>query len=326
MQFNLLDLIILVILGYFVWSGYQQGLLLGILNLVRTAAALFLSLTLYPQWGDVLIGRFGLSKVVGQVVGFVIILILVEVILGFIISKFHKVIFNTLFKIKPLFVLDKVLGIVPSVIIGLILITTFTLLPLILPIGNGFKDPVQQSWWGRNVIPQAVAYEPLLESFIYKLPTRNLIYMVTRNPESDETIAIDKPDKSQLKISPEDEDKMLTLLNLERVKVGLKPVVMDPQLLEVARKHSRDMFERGYFSHYTPEGKNPFQRMDEDKVQYQAAGENLAFAPTVEIAHQGLMNSKGHRENMLNQNFGKVGIGVIDGGFYGRMFSQEFAD
>ena len=54
--------------------------------------------------------------------------------------------------------------------------------------------------------------------------------------------------------------------------------------------------------------------------------ENLALAPNVDIAHKGLMNSPGHRANILSPSFGRVGIGVIDGGGYGKMFAQEFAD
>ena len=66
--------------------------------------------------------------------------------------------------------------------------------------------------------------------------------------------------------------------------------------------------------------------MEKAGISYQAAGENLAYAPNVDVAHTGLMNSEGHRANILSADFGKVGIGVIDGGVYGKMFVQEFTD
>jgi uncharacterized protein YkwD len=84
------------------------------------------------------------------------------------------------------------------------------------------------------------------------------------------------------------------------------------------------MFERGYFSHNTPEGKDPFHRMREAKVMFRTAGENLALSPTVQIAHTGLMNSPGHRANILSPAFGRVGIGIMNGGRRGLMVSQEF--
>ena len=84
------------------------------------------------------------------------------------------------------------------------------------------------------------------------------------------------------------------------------------------------MFARGYFAHDTPEGRSPFDRMREANVRFTTAGENLALAPTIPVAHTGLMNSPGHRANILRREFGRVGIGVMDGGMRGLMVSQEF--
>ena len=58
-------------------------------------------------------------------------------------------------------------------------------------------------------------------------------------------------------------------------------------------------------------------RMRDAGVVFGTAGENLALAPSLDIAHTGLMNSPGHRANILNRSFTKVGIGVLDGGPYG---------
>jgi uncharacterized protein YkwD len=119
---------------------------------------------------------------------------------------------------------------------------------------------------------------------------------------------------------------MFKMVNTERVQHGLAPVFFDAKLRAVARAHSDDMFKRGYFSHYTPEGLSPFDRMKNANIEFLSAGENLALAPTTELAMQGLMNSPGHRANILSPSFGKIGIGVIDGGIYGKMYSQEFTD
>jgi uncharacterized protein YkwD len=122
------------------------------------------------------------------------------------------------------------------------------------------------------------------------------------------------------------EEQMLALVNKERTERGLKPLKADPELIPVARAHSNDMFVRGYFAHLNPDGKNPFQRMKEANISFNTAGENLALAQTVEIAHNNLMNSPGHKANILNPSFGRVGIGILDGGFHGLMISQEFRD
>ncbi|MGH7246459.1 MAG: CAP domain-containing protein, partial [Candidatus Levyibacteriota bacterium] len=78
--------------------------------------------------------------------------------------------------------------------------------------------------------------------------------------------------------------------------------------------------------HYTLQGLSPFDRMSAADIIYTFAGENLAFSPNVNLAMQGLMNSKGHRENILSKNFHRVGVGVLDAGVYGEMFVQEFTD
>ena len=86
------------------------------------------------------------------------------------------------------------------------------------------------------------------------------------------------------------------------------------------------MFQQGYFAHIDPNGVSPFDRMRNGDITFRAAGENLALAPTVDVAHDGLMNSPGHRANILNPAFHRVGIGVADGGMHGKMFTQNFAD
>jgi uncharacterized protein YkwD len=117
---------------------------------------------------------------------------------------------------------------------------------------------------------------------------------------------------------------MLALVNMERKKHGLKSLTGDPEMTTVARKHSKDMFGRGYFSHTSPEGFTPFDRMARDGVTFLTAGENLALAQTLTIAHNGLMKSPGHRANILNPAFGRLGIGILDGGIYGFMVTQNF--
>jgi uncharacterized protein YkwD len=117
---------------------------------------------------------------------------------------------------------------------------------------------------------------------------------------------------------------MLELINEERRKEGLNELEWDPEILRVARAHSADMFARGYFSHVSPEGKTPSDRIRAGKVRFLTAGENLALGPTLSICHTGLMNSPGHRANILHRAYGRVGIGILDGGRHGLMITQNF--
>ncbi|KUO52880.1 MAG: hypothetical protein APF76_14740 [Desulfitibacter sp. BRH_c19] len=121
-----------------------------------------------------------------------------------------------------------------------------------------------------------------------------------------------------------DEQKMLNLVNQERAKAGLAPLKVHSELVKLARLKSQDMISNKYFSHQSPRYGSPFDMMKSAGVSYTRAGENLAGAPTVESAHTNLMNSPGHRANILNKDFTHIGIGIIDGGQYGKMFTQMF--
>ena len=61
-------------------------------------------------------------------------------------------------------------------------------------------------------------------------------------------------------------------------------------------------------------------------VMFGYAAENLALAPSVEVAHANLMNSPGHRQNILSANYNRIGIGILSAGSQRMLFTQDFAD
>ena len=139
------------------------------------------------------------------------------------------------------------------------------------------------------------------------------------------------PPKTEKPTDPEktnqltgDEKKMLELVNAERQKAGLSPLKIDMRLVDVSRKKSKDMIDKNYFSHTSPTYGSPFDMLKRSGITYRAAGENLAGASDVERAHINLMNSPGHRRNILNPNFTHIGIGIVNGGPYGKMYTQTF--
>lgn len=119
------------------------------------------------------------------------------------------------------------------------------------------------------------------------------------------------------------ERKLLELMNQERERQGLTPLKWCERCADVARLHSKDMYQEGYFSHVDVDGLDPFDRMRRAGISYEAAGENLAIAPSVTEAHEGLLASPDHRENMLRPSFDEVGIGIYRGP-YGLMATEVF--
>jgi uncharacterized YkwD family protein len=117
---------------------------------------------------------------------------------------------------------------------------------------------------------------------------------------------------------------MVNLVNRERTANGLSALQVDTQLVQLARMKSQDMITNNYFSHTSPTYGSPFQMLTNAGVRYRAAGENIAGNRTVEAAHTALMNSSGHRANILGSSYTHVGIGVVSGGPYGNMITQIF--
>lgn len=107
------------------------------------------------------------------------------------------------------------------------------------------------------------------------------------------------------------EYQLFDLINATRVNHNLSVLEWDEDVRETARKHSTDMAENQFFNHTNLQGQSPFDRMEEDHIVFTSAGENLASGQFSSVfAHQGLMNSEGHRKNILHSNFTALGIGV----------------
>ncbi|WP_201715044.1 CAP domain-containing protein [Rossellomorea arthrocnemi] len=130
----------------------------------------------------------------------------------------------------------------------------------------------------------------------------------------DETLEANKKNfytKASSELKEGFEFQLFDLTNATRVEKGLNVLSWDSQVRDTARKHSLDMAEQDYFSHTNLDGQSPFDRMEEDQVAFRTAGENLAYGQLSSIfAHEGLMNSKGHRENILQSHYEHLGIGV----------------
>lgn len=120
------------------------------------------------------------------------------------------------------------------------------------------------------------------------------------------------------------EQQMVTLINQARAQNNLPALQVDMQVTNVARIKAQDMIDNNYFSHNSPKYGSPFDMMKSFGVHFVKAGENIAGNQTVQAAHNALMNSPGHRQNILSPDYTHIGIGIKQGGQYGNMFSQMF--
>jgi uncharacterized protein YkwD len=107
------------------------------------------------------------------------------------------------------------------------------------------------------------------------------------------------------------EQRMLELLNRDRATAGAPPLRSDAELRAIALSHSEDMVDHNFFAHVSPSTGTPQDRFVRADLLMSEFGENIALGPSAEAAHQGLMDSPGHRMNMLNPRFTHVGIAAV---------------
>lgn len=177
------------------------------------------------------------------------------------------------------------------------------------------SDPnvVKTKGGGLNAVSPGVAHVTYTASFWHKSAQKTVTVIVVGKVGSDSNIQTLR-------------EQMLTLINRERTAEGMGPLVLDDRLCQAAQARAEELVQS--YSHTRPDGRSCFTAMTEAGVNYRFSGENIAAGQqSVVEAMADWMNSPGHRANILNNSYGRVGIGFTyaDGG-YRAYWAQMFAD
>lgn len=315
---NIIDILLILIILLSVWNGFQRGFITGIAELTGMLATLYIVFLFYPTLARFIERHDGAAGItsfaIALMVSIVVVRLLFTMIMRYVMSGIPDKAFSH--------TVNNILGILPGLISGFIYAVLMSGLLFMVPFSPYISSSTANSLLGNK-------FSNVLDSLERKIPGGMMDSV--HNSMSKMHVETGRTEFVKLSyvvtnptVRPNLEAEMLIMVNKEREKIGLKPVMADPELTEVARRHSKDMFARGYFSHYSPEKASLFDRMREANVIYRMAGENLALAPTLQMAHKGLMDSPGHRANILRPGFGRLGIGILDGGRYGLMVTQNF--
>ncbi len=322
MQLNWIDAVIVLVFGYQIYIGWKSGSVSLLANLASFFCSLWLAIRYHSVVGNFLGEKFGLSASWEAVAGYAVIAIFSQLVL-------EEIFLYGIQKLPQKFQTSKAnrwLGAALSGLNAVILISFFILLILALPLRGSLKQDVLNSKISQVLVTASQLYGGSMQSSVGDIAKKASRFF-TIEPDSTQSIALDVPAKGvTYSVDRETEKHMVDLLNAERASRNIPAFVVDSAITEVSRGKSRDMFERRYFSHYDPDGKNAADRMDASRVPYEIVGENLAFAPDLSSAHDGLMNSEGHKKNILDPRFTRIGIGVIQGEGHGKVFTQIFAD
>lgn len=316
---NFIDFLLIAIILLNTVLGFRRGFILGLLDLLRWLGSLLLAFLFYDPVARVIDSVTDLSEIWLEPLAFLSVLITSGLLIQYLGSQFLKRLPRETHERK----INKILGVLPGFMSGAVSAAILAALLFAVPFSDNLQESLRNSRAANHLAVFTDDLETALAPIFEKAIQETLTRKITTEPGSGETYEL--PFKvTEYKPRPDLEAEMLALINRERAAENLAPLEADTEMREVAVKHSADMFARGYFSHNTPEGETPFDRMREDKVRFRTAGENLALAPTLQIAHSGLMNSPGHRANILRPQFGRVGIAILDGGRRGLMITQNF--
>lgn len=317
---NWVDLVIIVVVLFFLSEAFRSGFWVIMADFLSFLFSLILAIMSYPWVASLLRSNFSLSHSVSNAIGFLLIAVASEAMIGFILLSSVRNIPLRFWKKSW----DKPLAAIPAVGEGLVLMAFILTLVIGLPISPKVKADVADSRVGGYLVSKTTGLEVTVNDVFGEVIEDSLTYL-TVQPESRESLEI-TVGKKQLVDDGVSEVEMYDLINKERVGRDTNKLEWDKSLVLVAREHAKDMWNRTYFGHVSPEGEDVGDRLRGADIFYAFAGENLALAPTLTTAHAGLMNSEGHRENILEKKFRKVGVGVIDNGVYGKMFVQVFTD
>lgn len=317
---NWVDLAIIASLAIFTFEGFGRSFLGESLDLASFLGAFLSSLRFYNLASRFLENQFGIPRSIANVLGFMAIWFVVESIL-FLLVRFWIVRQKTLYQASK-----RIDGLAPvaSFLRGMLFVSLTLLLVGAFPIQPQVKRAVDSSSIGSAILRNIQGLEAPFKS-VFGGITQDTFSFLTIKPSSEESVNLGFTTNDFAPV-PELEKKMIDMVNEERKKAGAPELEFDSRLAGVGRAHSGDMFRRGFFAHRSPENKNVADRSDGAGIKYLVVGENLAFAPSLALAHQGLMNSPGHKANILSLDYHKIGIGIMDGKTYGLMITQVFSN
>lgn len=183
----------------------------------------------------------------------------------------------------------------------------FNIRPLI-PLGDIYAQLYIDKFTGTLSSVRFLTKDSLLKQRPYEMVYRGDLPVVPEPPSS-----------VWAKIQAGNEQQILDLTNMIRIRFDLNQLTWAPDVADVARLHSKDMFEKQYFAHESPSAGDLGDRLTKANIAFQTAGENIA-ANYVDgpAAVEGWLNSEDHREALLEE-YSLLGVGV-----YRKYYTQNF--
>lgn len=318
--FNWTDLAIIIVILYFLAEAFRVGLWAMLNDFFYMTLALVSSFFGYRYPANLYSNTFSIQRSFANVLGFLTVAVFSGAIFSFfltwVIKKIPKKYWGNKWNYN--------LALIPALGEALVIIAFVLTLILGFPVSSRIKSDISNSKIGGYIVAKSSLFNSRINEVFGQAIDDSISYL-TIHPGSREIVPLTVGSR-RLSVDEASEKAMIDMVNEERAKAGVGDLKVSVETQPVAREYARDMWERQYFGHYSPEGEDVVDRLEKEGLSYSIVGENLAMAPDATIAHNGLMNSLGHRSNILLEGYNRVGIGVVDNGVYGKIFVQIFTD
>jgi len=310
----MLDALIVLAFAVVLVRGWFRGFVREAMDLVGLVVGIIAAFRLAPVVGGVVASMAGISSDAGRVIGGAIIFFGVGIAAALLTAAIDR-----RFRLPGLNLVNRAGGAGLAAAWGVFLATLLATIAVILPMPEAVANQLDGSAITHVLTEPGGAPQEVFTRLSGDRIVETLINLreafgarrVIIGPG--ETVDLPAATVDEIRDDPGAAGEIFDLANRARVDAGLDPLAWSDALAAVGAGHATEMYLDGYFSHESPKTGDVGNRLAAAGITYRAAGENLALAATPSGAHDGLMDSPGHRANILGADYRRVGIAVVAG-------------
>ena len=308
-----IELFVYIFIVFFVINGWKKGFLLQFFYLMVLLISIALSFRYSDQVGSYISSWFNSNIQLSEIFGGVLIFITVLTVSSF----FHNFFANNQ---KQRDVGNKLLGGFVSLLVSNLILTLIFTITSIFSVPQFFEDTLENS----NLVSFYTDTSGTPQQALELITGTDLIKVVSRIKDltgkssvvvgEQGCIEIPKYSLSNLSNNNEQKDELYELLLTERSNQNLAPLELSEKLSNIALNYAYVMYQDGFWCHKNPKnGELVGDRLSKQGFPYIDIGENLALSSSVRSGHISLMNSESHKNTILDNEFKRVGIGIVSG-------------
>ena len=308
-----IELFVYIFIVFFVINGWKKGFLLQFFYLMVLLISIALSFRYSDQVGSYISSWFNSNIQLSEIFGGVLIFITVLTVSSF----FQNFLANNK---KQRDVGNKLLGGFVSLLVSNLILTLIFTITSIISVPQFFEDTIENS----NLVSFYIDTSGTPQQALELITGTDLIKVVSRIKDltgkssvvvgEQGCIEIPKYSLSNLSNNNEQKDELYALLLTERSNQNLAPLELSEKLSVIALNYAYTMYQDGFWCHKNPKnGELVGDRLSKQGFPYIDIGENLALSSSVRSGHISLMNSESHKNTILDNEFKRVGIGIVSG-------------